>query len=1507
MKKYILSALLLLTSLPMLAQPGKKFSEEPATFIKELTDMFQSVSSSELKDAGKTLMTEFSDLWLNNKFDREEKDSIYEICNVMLKRKMKPYPNFLEYLRACINFHNSNLPSESYQEWQYSLRKLAGMTNSIRFMAVLDATNLMLKKNYLYETKLVCWKANTSDYIYKYDSIPYFEFPSLDLTCVKKNDSTCIYGTQGRFYPTLNKWIGKNGNVYWNRVGIAWEEVHAEIHKSYEIQLTKSEFDVDTVTFYNTIFFQRPLIGSLSEKVFADVSEERISYPRFTSFENRLELKEIFKDVDFEGGFAMHGEKLIGKGTAEQNAYIYIKKDNKRFVKCSSKGFIMRKNTINSDRAAIVIYIGNDSIFHPGLTMKFNNEDRELSMIRDNIGITKSPYVNTYHKLDMYFEALYWKLDQPLIDFTHIRGAESESNAVFESDNYYNELRWEKLRGMDEVHPLVLLKQIADQKGTKTFTEADVVRKMKINKEQVQVMLYNFAEKGFIVYNFEEGIVALKDRIYNYINAKAGKTDYDVIQFNSIISSKSNGTLNLLNNELKLRGVARIYLSDSQFVYVDPYEQEVILRKNRDFTFDGRVHAGLFDFYGKKFQFSYDKFKFDMDMIDSMSFKVQDRSKPTDIYGHHPLVKVRTVIENLTGEILIDHPNNKSGLKLFADYPSFISKKDAYVYYDKPFIFNKVYSRDRFYYRLLPFRIDTLDNYESERKQFKGYLVSAGIFPDITEPLKVQPDYSLGFVITTPKEGFKAYSGKGTYDSIIDLSYKGFLGKGTLKYLTSVTRSNDIIFFPDSMLANAYQYTIAEKNTPVEYPAVYAEDVKVRWHPYYDVMNVYQSSKPIDLFANNTILKGGLSLSPKGLSANGIMIFGKVEMQSKNYKLRHHAFNSDTTNVKFKTPDLNELVLKTDNFNVDIDFDKQLGKFKSNDENSKITFPFNNYACFMYNFDWYMDKDKLMLQSSLKNDYSYLKNKTLMELADEEFTESYFVSEYPTQDSLNFYAPTAYYHLTENIIYTNDVPVIHVADAAIFPDSGKVTILKRAEMLTLKNAKIIANTDLKYYYLYDVTADILSRKIYKGSGYLDYVDELKENQKIFMHAIEVDKSGQSVAYGDIKEETGFTLSPYFTFAGKVTMSAGNDFLNFDGGAGIKHDCDTMPRRLLRFTSDIDPENVAIPIGEKPKEYVKGTTGNELGMGLYIGDDSTMVYAAFQQYKNRFNDGEVITASGQITYDKETQRYYVGPLIDSSAKYIPAANYIYLDRKNCEIFGEGKVNLGANLGRVNLESYGTVKNNLIDKNTFFDLTLNLDFFFEKDAWQMFASEIINDGNLEPADPSEDKFYNAMRFMVGPKKADDLISQLSLAGRFKNIPDEMKHTLVISDIKFKWNPKSRSLVSEGSIGITMMNENQVNKYVDGSIEISRKRSGSIINMYFEVENDWYYFNYAQNKFQSYSSKKTYNDLLKEAMSKNKNILKAEDKMPQYAFIISTEKRKKDFLKKIGADEEKENDDE
>ncbi len=236
-----------------------------------------------------------------------------------------------------------------------------------------------------------------------------------------------------------------------------------------------------------------------------------------------------------------------------------------------------------------------------------------------------------------------------------------------------------------------------------------------------------------------------------------------------------------------------------------------------------------------------------------------------------------------------------------------------------------------------------------------------------------------------------------------------------------------------------------------------------------------------------------------------------------------------------------------------------------------------------------------------------------------------------------------------------------------------------------------------------------------------------------------------------------------------------------------------------------------------------------------------------------------------------------------------------------MYGEGKVNLGTNLGRVTLDTYGTVDHNITSGTTDFNLSLLLDFFFDKDAYAIFTKTIQDNGGLDPADPSSDKFYNAMKFIVGPKKADDLINQLSLSGKFKSIPDELNHTLTISDIIFKWNPTSRSFVSDGKIGIAMTGENQLNKYVEGYIEIARKRSGNVLNMYFEVGDQWFFFNYAQNKLQSISNRKDYNDLIKKAMEGDKNIQKAEDKKPQYAFIIATEKRKKDFLKKIGKSDE------
>jgi len=128
---------------------------------------------------------------------------------------------------------------------------------------------------------------------------------------------------------------------------------------------------------------------------------------------------------------------------------------------------------------------------------------------------------------------------------------------------------------------------------------------------------------------------------------------------------------------IHIAGVRLIHLSDSQNVSIYPAGGKIILKKNRDFDFNGKVLAGMFLYKGTNFSFSYDKFK--LDLPDIREMKMQVRTGERDQYGLPIMRTVRNKIENMSGELLIDDPMNKSGLKDYPRYPIFYSKKDAYV------------------------------------------------------------------------------------------------------------------------------------------------------------------------------------------------------------------------------------------------------------------------------------------------------------------------------------------------------------------------------------------------------------------------------------------------------------------------------------------------------------------------------------------------------------------------------------------------------------------------------------------------------------------------------------------------------------------------------------------------------------------------------------------------------------------------------------------------------------
>jgi hypothetical protein len=1438
----------------------------------------------------KEYMEAFTLVWNSPDYTGTLKKATYDAFNLMVKRKIRILPEYKSYLNSVVNFATSKQSEDHFLSWQESVNKILNAKILKNYSDYLQMSENLFASNTFYKSAVVEYSSNNNKYIFEYDSVPKVIFPSLNLRCYNnQRDSGIVYNTRGVYYPYRGIFIGETGKVNWTRAGLDENTVWAEL-KKYQITLKTSGFTADSVVFYNKNYFQKPLIGQLTEKVVSE-KEGNISYPRFDSYSKRMQIPNIAKDVDYDGGFLQRGPKFLGSGNKEEDAKLLFKRDGKVVLIVGAKLIGVAKDKLTAETANIKIYFDKDSITHPSVNMKFMVADRTLSLIRTNDGVSKSPFLNTFHMVDMYFEELAWKIDDPKIDLRMLVG-NSQEDAMFESANYFRGDRYEAVQGIDAINPLFQMREFVMKKNgeSRKFSGLEYSRYTKFALKDVQPMLVRLSALGFITYDIEDDEVNVNEKLFTYISAKAGHVDNDVIQFPSVVRNASNASINLLNYDMTIFGVKQVYMSDSQSVVIYPKEQKIVLKKNRDFSFAGVVHAGRFDFFGKEFTFDYNKFIINLKNVDSLRLTV--KSREPDAYGEYPLVKVKTVVEHIDGDLEIDNPANKSGRKPFPQYPIFNSFKDSYAYYDKKTIQNGKYPKDKFYFHLEPFTIDSLDNFTNEGLNFKGEFVSAGIFPTIKESLTLQSDYSLGFITQAPAAGYPMYGGKGSFNSAVKLSNKGLRGDGSINYVTSVTKSNDFIFFPDSTNALAQTFDVKEQKTKPEFPQIHGDSVKMHWVPLKDVMVVYNNKvKKFQSYNGQSQFDGHVSLTPKQLYGNGVADFSNAKLIAKLVKFRANAFDSDTANFSLKALDLAGLdAFATDNVNAKVDFEKRYGEFKSNGKGSVVKFPVNQYICYMDNFKWFMDENSIELGSS----------KAAAKGANEDLDLSgpQFISIHPKQDSLNFYSPTAKFDLKKYVISAKEVKYINVADARIYPDKGDVTIDKDAVMRTLTNAKIIANAITKYHSLYNCTVNVFARKSYAGSGYYDYVDEIKTKQTFYFSNVSVDTTFQTYAETNIPDSSKFRLSPNFEYKGKVKLKATNQFLVFDGTARISHDCAAIPKVWFKFESEINPNNIYIPVDSLPKDGAN----KPLAASLMVTTDSTHFYSAFLSTKESTNDPYVLSASGFLFFDKATREYRISNKEKLVERSLPG-NYLSLNTAQCKVYGEGKINLGGDFGQVKVESYGSAIHYLIPDSVSFDMLMTTDFFFDEGALDKMSEAIVNFADLKPTDFSRPVFEKGMREMLGKEQADKLISQLNLYGSYKKFPDELKKTIFFTDVKMKWNKDTRSYTSNGKIGIGNMGKTQINKYVDGRVELVKKRGGDILNIYIELDpNNWYYFNYTRGTMLAVSSNEVFNTALKELKPEKREKAGDKDKKePNYYFNICPPSKKVQFLRKTQSAEE------
>ncbi|NQV02523.1 MAG: hypothetical protein HQ542_07755, partial [Bacteroidia bacterium] len=1092
------------------AQQLHKFSGDSTKFIGELNQLFSFLSKNNQTIVEK-MMNPFRLKWETEQYSPSKKKIIYSVCNKMLRKRMRVFPNFYNYIYALNVFVDSEQPDQYFYDWSEIMESLVETKFSRHYLKFLEFSIHLFEENMIYYSPSTEWKLVTPNYRFHYDSVPMVEVMSTDIICYSNRDSLTIYQTQGLFYPLGTKWYGKNGRIDWQRAGLDPEKVYAAL-SVYQIQMKFSKYEADSVNFFNKDFFSEPLPGKLIDKVQTDVSEEKATYPRFYSYENLIGIRDIFDHIDYIGGFSMEGRKVIGFGIKNRDAEVIFKRDNLEFVTARSRRFIIRPDRINSGNASITIHHEQDSIYHPRLVMKYIDQNKELSLTKDERVPIISPWFDTWHNIEIYCEALYWKLNELKINFEAMRGPGTTSKAVIESSNYYSLGRYERLQGIDDFNPLHIIKNFTERRHTREFTLNELVQFWRKPPAQVESQLILLSARGFLIYDLDDKKAIVKDKLIHYVDASHGNTDYDEIFFNSEMIGESNAILDLDNFDLQLKGVSGFYLSDSQHVYIEPRNQEIVMKQNRDFVFSGKIEAGLFDLYARDCSFEYDKFRLNLPAIDTLEFyAVSKKIDPKT--RRYPMRKVQTALNGLSGFLLIDEPDNKAGLKNYPQYPLLTNNDTAYVNWDKPYIHQGVYNQENFYFEVLPFTMNSLDYIDTDSLQFYGHLVSAGIFPDIHEPLKIRPDFSLGFEKQSDVNGFQIYGGKGTFVAKVDLSNQGLMGEGQLHYLNSTSESDNFIFYPDSMKTFAREFVVREQLAGIQFPDVMADSVSEFWLPYQDSMSITSTTRDIEMYNSQSLFEGILGLTPSGLRGSGTMYIGDAEMDSRGFNFQQHTFDALIANFRIKSYDFNELAISTKNYRTHFDFEERRGEFRSNLGVSKMEFPVNNYMCSMDRFDWMIDNDEIMLTNEENSKYDLPDNLSLSQLIDVGYTGTEFISIHPQQDSLRFFALRARFNIRSNVINAEEVKIIKVADAAIFPDSGKVQILKNAEMRPLTNANIIANTSSRQHNFYDAIVNVVGRKQYTGSGTYDYTDRKGDHQKIFFSWISVDTTGNTVGRG----------------------------------------------------------------------------------------------------------------------------------------------------------------------------------------------------------------------------------------------------------------------------------------------------------------------------------------------------------------------------------------------------------
>ncbi len=1421
----------------------KGFSKRPEVFIGELGDHVKKLND---KSVQKTFEV-FEDQWNSGIYSEDQEGTVIRLAEYMVLKKFKIKPDLELYMKTLVAAKDSNsgVSEAKFDDWlknQYKLIK----SNRRSYLKVLETSLGLFENRTLYEDDSKRWHFSKTDYKFDYQATKVFlRLTNVDIICHGPDDSLIVRSTSGSYDILSESWTGESGIIDWERVGLSAVQAFAEFD-NYQIDMSTPGLKIDTVSFQYKGVLDGKIMGSLEDKVSArtlyrkDDNFNESRYPKFISFEDDLAIKGFVDgNIVFKGGFAMDGNRMQGKGSEFNKAVFEFYYEGKLIVEAKSNVFTISDGKIMGLQSEASIYTDSGEIYHPRVQLTFTQEGKRLSLLRGQKGIEQAPFFDSDHNIEIMVDQIIWKMEEPKIDFDMII---NEERALFVSKNYFKDYNYEKITrgGMMAYHPIDKLYRYYMQTRSRNLKLSQYAAYLGTSKkENLYPQVIGLANEGLIYYDTETEEIVIKEKLLNYYKNHWKLADYDILRFSSVIAAKPNATLNLVNYDLDIQGVRAFQFSDSQYVIAYPRDQFVRVKNKRRLQFDGKVTAGRFDFFGDQFDFSYQDFTITSEKIDSLKLWFPDT------LSQKFLIPVKSVLRDIHGIIYIDKSNNKSGLTDYPEYPRFVSKAPSVIAYDKNTIHGGTYKKDEFRFEVDPFDIDSLDNFTIAGLKFPGNFVSGGILPEFRYEASIMKDYSLGFTKANPPGGYPMYGGKGHGDIDISMSEEGFYAKGSIDYEGAKLESQNILMTPDSTNAEVDHYEIKRSE---KYPRMIASDILSHWLPKEDKMYLNTKEHEVDIFDDGQVFEGNLLQTPSELSGNGELRWDNAVLASADMKFNPIHADADVSSIKIGDVDAGKISFVSTNVQSHIDFEKRTGDFRANELGHLTQFPYNQFASTMDEFKWDMDKKTILLTPTGRQK-----------------SEDYvFKSQNPSQNGLVFQSTKALFDMNEGIIYAEEVPYIDVADSRVFPDEGKVTILKDAVLKPLEKAKMLANRENKYHELYDCRLTVEGRLSISGNGYYVYKDKHESGQILFFDKMRVLQDTSTIqATGYVADTVDFSISPKIGYKGTVDLLSKDQFLSFKGFVKPLHTFKDIKSQWFRYKDQPDPNNIIVDASE-PRNIDRKKV--DIGISLSP-NDSVSVYPNFFGQKFSFTDQNLSIDTGVFFYDEIRDEFAVG----DSNKLLNGAirgNIMAFNEGDKSITAEGVFDFGLDMHEnFSIKTIGKARKEEDDSTFTFNMLMAMDVKLPEECWLRLHQLIDEKASDAPrASPDNDDVKrNLAELVTEDKKYDKVRQDIIDIGEIKQI-DELKKDFMLANCEFYYSHTLHAFVSKQPVEVSTIHGKQVNKKLNAYTIIEQRRSGTRIGFYFELTKyDYFYFEYQRGNLFVYSTDKDFNLLLRQRASK------------------------------------------